>query len=64
MERKMRVVRKAKEETAKGFKFALRLSNPANESVVLFFDSEKELEGYKIQDDVVVKIESPQTKLA
>lgn len=63
MDRKFRVVRKFKEETEKGWKYGIRLSNVGGNNLTLYFDSESEMDSYQIQDDLAVKILNPQTTL-
>lgn len=63
MERSFRVVRRFKEETDKGWKYGIRLSNTRGDSLILYFDSESDIDSFQIQDDLVVKVANPQKTL-
>lgn len=63
MERVFRVVRKFKEETEKGWKYGVRLTNDNKDSLTLYFDVESQVDSFQIDDSLVVKLVNPQKTL-
>lgn len=61
LERRFVVVRKFTEETEKGLKYGIRLSNDEGDNLVLHFKSESDLDGFEIGDNLTVKVVNPQT---